>query len=364
MTWNWQQEDWGKFSYDKSKLQAFEEAFLRHCGEVIGSLKHLGDEEQSELRVTLLRDEAMQTSKIEGEYLDRDSIQSSIRRHFGLQVSDETKEPKELKEQGISDLLVDVYQNYEQPLSHDLIRQWNKKLFSSQGQSGEYRTHAEAIQVVSGAVYAPTVHFEAPPSAQVFEELEAFIQWYNQAHEEKTIPPLRLAGIAHLWFECIHPFADGNGRVGRALAEKSLSQSLGAPALISLSSVIEKKKSAYYTALEQANKGNEITKWLEYFLPTMIEAQQYTLQKIGFIIEKGKLLHKYQGQLNERQLKAVLRMFREGVEGFKGGLRAKNYMTITQTSQPTATRDLRDLVEKGVLKKTGELRYTRYWLNI
>ena len=361
MIWNWQQKDWRKFSYDNSKLQAFEEDFLRYCGEVVGTLKHLDDQEEKELRVTLLRDEAMQTSRIEGEYLDRDSIQSSIRRHFGLQVN---LESKELKEQGISDLLVDVYQNYEKPLSHDLICQWNSKLFSAQGRSGEYRSHSEPMQVVSGAVYAPTVHFEAPPSAQVFDEIAAFIQWYNKAHEEKSIPPLTLAGIAHLWFECIHPFEDGNGRVGRALAEKSLSQSLGTPALISLSSVIEKKKSAYYNALEQANKGNEITKWLEYFLPTMIEAQQYSIQKIGFIIEKGKLLNKHQSQLNERQLKVILRMFQEGVEGFKGGLSAKNYISITQTTQPTATRDLRDLIEKGVLKKTGELRYTRYWLNI
>ena len=359
--WNWQKSDWQKFNYDSSKIQAFEEEFLRHSGEVIGTLKHLNGDEENKLRVTLLRDEAIQTSKIEGEFLDRDSIQSSIRRHFGLQV---TSENKALKEQGISDLLVDVYQNFEKPLSHELLREWNRKLFSSQGESGKYRDHPEPMQVVSGAIYSPTVHFEAPPSAQVFDELEAFIQWYNQAHEEKKISPLTLAGITHLWFECVHPFEDGNGRVGRALAEKSLSQSLGQPSLISLSSVIEKKKSAYYNALEQANKGNEITKWLEYFLPTMIESQQYTLQKIEFIIQKGKLLNKHQGQFNERQHKVVLRMFQEGVEGFKGGLSAKNYMSITQISQPTATRDLRDLVKKGVFTKSGELRYTRYSLNI
>ena len=359
--WNWQKSDWRKFSYDLTKLRLFEEDFLRLCGEVIGTLKHLNSDAGNELRVTLLRDEAIQTSKIEGEYLDRDSIQSSIRRHFGLQV---TEENKALKEQGISDLLVDVYQNFEKPLSHDLLLSWHKKLFSSHEKSGEYRSHEEPMQVVSGAIYAATVHFEAPPSAQVFDELEALIQWYNQAHEEKQLAPLTIAGIAHLWFECIHPFEDGNGRVGRALAEKSLSQSLGQPSLISLSSVIEKNKRAYYEALERANKGNEITKWLEYFLPTIIEAQRYSLQKIGFIIEKGKLLSQHQNQLNERQLKVVHRMFREGVEGFEGGLSAKNYMTITQISQPTATRDLRDLVEKGVFKKTGELRYTRYQLNI
>ena len=361
MIWNWQKSDWRKFSYESSKLQHFEDDFLRYCGEVVGALKHLNTDEKNELRVTLLRDEAIQTSKIEGEYLDRDSIQSSIRRHFGLQV---TNENKALKEQGISDLLVDVYQNFEKPLSHDLLRQWQRKLFSSAPGSGEYRTHEEPMQVVSGAIYAPTVHFEAPPSAQVHDELEAFILWYNTAHEEKSISPLILAGISHLWFECIHPFEDGNGRVGRALAEKSLSQSLDQPSLISLSSVIEKKKSAYYEALEKANKGNEITKWLEYFLPTMIEAQQYSLKKIDFIIQKGKLLNQHQDQLNERQIKVVLRMFQEGVEGFTGGLSAKNYISITQISQQTATRDLSDLVEKGIFKKTGELRYTRYWLNI
>ena len=361
MKWNWQKPNWRKFSYDIDKLQHYEEEFSRLCGEMIGALKHLETEEKDELRVTLLRDEAIQPSKIDGEYLDRDSVQSSIRRHFGLQVSQVNKN---LKEQGISDLLVDVYQTFTTPLSHDMLRTWQKKLFSSAAGTGEYRTHEEPMQVVSGAIYAPTVHFEAPPSAQVHDELEAFIQWYNMAHEEKSISPLILAGISHLWFECIHPFEDGNGRVGRALAEKSLSQSLQQPSLISLSSVIEKKKSAYYEALEKANKGNEITKWLEYFLPTIIEAQQYSIQKIDFIIQKGKLLNKHKHHMNERQLKVVLRMFQEGVEGFKGGLSAKNYMSITQTSQPTATRDLRDLVEKGVLKRTGELRHTRYWLNI
>lgn len=361
MKWNWQKSGWQKFTYDITALQHFEEKFTRLCGEITGAFKHLESEEKDELRITLLRDEAMQTSKIEGEYLDRDSIQSSIRRHFGLQVD---RENKSLKEQGISDLLIDVYQNFSKPLSHDMLKAWQKKLFSSATGSGKYRTHSEPMQVVSGAIYSPTVHFEAPPSAQVFDELEAFIQWYNKAHIDKQVSPLILTGISHLWFECIHPFEDGNGRVGRALAEKSLSQSLGYPSLISLSSVIEKKKSDYYNALEQANKGNEITKWLEYFLPTIIEAQQYSLKKIDFIIKKGKLLNKHQQVLNERQLKVVLRMFQEGVEGFTGGLSAKNYISITQASIPTTTRDLKDLVEKGILKRTGKLRYTRYWLNI
>lgn len=361
MKWNWQKPDWRNFTYDIAQLHSFEEEFLRLCGEMTGALKHLQTEEKNELRVTLLRDEAIQSSKIEGEYLDRDSVQSSIRRHFGLQASEVNQN---FKEQGISDLLVDVYENFNEALSHDMLRSWQKKLFSSADGTGKYRTHLEPMQVVSGAIYAPTVHFEAPPSAQVQGELEALIGWYNSAHQEKSISPLILAGISHLWFECIHPFEDGNGRVGRALAEKSLSQSLRQPSLISLSSVIEKKKSAYYEALEKANKGNEITKWLEYFLPTIIEAQQYSIQKIDFVIQKGKLLNKHQDHMNERQNKVVLRMFQEGVEGFTGGLSAKNYISITQTSQQTATRDLSDLVGKGIFKKTGKLRYTRYWLNI
>ena len=196
--------------------------------------------------------------------------------------------------------------------------------------------------------------------------MKRFIAWFNGTTPgaKNPLPALTRAGVAHLYFECIHPFEDGNGRIGRALAEKSLAQSLGQPSLIALAYTIERKRKDYYAALERNNKENEITDWLKYFAGTVLEAQHNTLERVAFYIAKARFYEKLRGRLNERQEKVVALMFREGVDGFKGGLSAENYISITRTSRATATRDLQDLVEKGALTKTGELRHTRYYLRL
>ena len=364
MKWNWQLDDWGKFCYETELVEHFEQEFVDLSGQALGALRHVEKDGRSQLRVEIIRDEALQTSEIEGEYLDRDSLQSSLRRQFGLQVNDENKL---LKEKGISELLFDIFESYEEPLSHELLQRWHGILFQKQREdAGQYRHHSAAMQVVSGAIHNPTVHFEAPPSEQVIDELDALIFWYNEQHEKKTTPPVAIAAITHLWFESIHPFEDGNGRVGRALAEKSLSQSLQRPALISLSTAIQMKKSDYYAAFTKVQSGrkNEVTSWMQYFLPLVVEAQQLSIATIDFIIKKGRLLQTHQKHFNERQNKVILRVLEEGVHGFKGGLSASNYRSITQAPTATATRDLSDLVVKGALRKTGERKGTRYWLNL
>ena len=363
MKWNWQLKDWRNFSYQAELFEQSEQEFIDLSGQALGALRHIEKDGKAQLRVEIIRDEALQSSEIEGEYLDRDSLQSSLRRQFGLQVNQENQL---LKEKGISELLFNVFESYQEPLSHELLQRWHGALFQKQREdAGQYRQHSAAMQVVSGAIHNPTVHFEAPPSKQVVDELDALIVWYNDQHEKKTTPPVAIAAITHLWFESIHPFEDGNGRVGRALAEKSLSQSLQRPALISLSTAIQKKKSDYYAAFSKAQSGsdNEITSWIQYFLPLVIEAQQLSIKTIDFIIKKGRLLQEHQGSLNERQNKVILRVLQEGVNGFKGGLSASNYRSITQAPTTTVTRDLNDLVAKGVLKRTGERKGTRYWLN-
>jgi Fic family protein len=222
------------------------------------------------------------------------------------------------------------------------------------------------MQVVSGRVDAPTVHFEAPPSNQVPSEMKRFLAWFNQ-----TVPtgPDRLsaltrAGLAHLHFESIHPFEDGNGRLGRAIAEKAMAQSFGQPLIIALAATILAHQKRYYDALELANKDNDATEWLTWFAGIAVEAQQRTLKQVEFLIAKTKLLDRLRGEINERQLKALLRMLKEGPEGFKGGLSASNYITITGASPATTTRDLADLVDKGALCRTGERKHARYRLNL
>ena len=193
-----------------------------------------------------------------------------------------------------------------------------------------------------------------------------FVRWLNSTAPDgkNHLPALTRAGMAHLHYVCIHPFEDGNGRIGRAIAEKVLSQCLGQPTLISLSHEIQEHKKAYYVSLENNNKDNEITDWLVYFAKTILEAQAYTQKLVDFLIEKSRFYEKLRGKMNGRQEKVIARLFREGPEGFKGGLSAEKYISIAKTSRATATRDLQDLVEMGALLKTGERKYTRYSLRI
>ena len=222
------------------------------------------------------------------------------------------------------------------------------------------------MQVVSGAVGSPKIHFEAPPSSKVPSEMARFVEWFNRSAPSgrEPLPGLARAGVVHLYFESIHPFEDGNGRIGRALSEKSLRQSLGQPSLIALARTIMARRADYYAALERANKKNEITEWLAWFAGTTIEAQRRTLALIEFLIDKTRLFDRLNGQLNDRQQKTLLRMFREGPDGFRGGLSAGKYSSITGASPATTTRDLADLTEKGALIREGERRHARYKLAV
>jgi Fic family protein len=231
---------------------------------------------------------------------------------------------------------------------------------------GRYRTDPEPMQVVSGRLDAPEVHFEAPPAVRVKAEMARFIRWFNVTAPEgrRPLQPVTRAGLAHLYFVCIHPFEDGNGRIARALADKALAQGLGQPSLTSLSQVIEKRKKAYYATLARNNRTLEVTDWLVTFGEMILEAQTYTERLIRFLIEKTRLYDRLRGRLNPRQEKVLERMFREGPEGFKGGLSVANYIAITGAARATATRDLQELVALGALRRSGELKSTRYWLAI
>jgi Fic family protein len=196
--------------------------------------------------------------------------------------------------------------------------------------------------------------------------MERFMQWFNRTSPggEAPLPILTRAGIAHLYFVSIHPFEDGNGRIGRAISEKAISEGLGHAPLIALSLSINRGRKTYYELLERSNKGNEITDWLVYFAQTVLDAQAHSQELVEFLIAKTKFYDRLRGQLNARQDKAIARMMREGSGGFKGGLSAENYIRLTGTSRATATRDLQDLVQKQALLRTGTLKGTRYHLPI
>lgn len=366
MTWNWQRPEWPNFAYDSGVLEPLEKQFLLQSGEFVGACKHIGPDDQETLKIELISDEAVKTSEIEGEILNRDSVQSSLRQQFGLGLEAPGVKPAE---RGISRMMVDMYRNFAAPLADKTMFDWHAMLLTGDTSIrvvGGYRTHREPMQVVSGPTHKRTVHFEAPPSEWMANEMKRFIARFNDtAPGGKTpLPALTRAGLAHLHFVCIHPFEDGNGRIARALAEKALAQNLGRPSLIALAYTIERKRKDYYAALERNNKNLEITGWIKYFAETILEAQNNTIKRVDFYVAKAKFYQRFRDKLNERQAKLVARVFREGIDGFKGGLSAENYISITRTSRATATRDLQDLVAMGALTKTGELRHTRYRLNL
>jgi Fic family protein len=366
MTWNWQKPDWPKFQWDRAQIAAAEEQFLLGAGVVIGSIKHLGEDEHKQLLVELMSGEALTTSEIEGEILNRDSVQSSIQRQLGLTADKRRATPAE---QGIAEMMVDLYRSFAEPLSAERLFAWHRMVTSGRKDLtdiGQYRTSQEPMQVVSGRIGAPKVHFEAPPSEQVPSEMKRFFTWFNRTTPQGAgpLPAITRAGIAHLYFESIHPFEDGNGRIGRAVAEKATAQSIGQPLLLALATTILAHQKHYYEALEQANKRNDLTEWLIWFAGIALEAQRRSITQVEFIIAKTRLLDRLRGQINERQQKALVRMFREGPEGFKGGMSAGNYSTITGAPPATTTRDLADLVEKGVFSRKGERRHARYTLKL
>jgi len=366
MSWNWEKPDWPNFTYDSTVLEPLERRFLLRSGEFIGAFRHIGADDQETLKIQLISEEAVKTSEIEGEILDRDSVQSSLRHQLGLGAERPGTTPAE---RGIAEMMADLYRSFAAPLADKTMFDWHRMLLSGDKSIrviGGYRTDAKAMQVVSGPIHNPKVHFEAPPSGRVPDEMKRFVTWFNATAPGGRTPlsPLLRAGIAHLYFVCIHPFEDGNGRIGRALAEKSLAQNLGQPSLIALAYTIERKRNDYYASLERNNKQTVITGWLEYFANIVLEAQDNTIRRVDFYVAKAKFYEKHRGALNPRQEKVIARIFREGIDGFKGGLSAENYISITGTSRATATRDLQDLIEKGALTRTGELRHSRYHLDL
>jgi Fic family protein len=314
--------------------------------------------------------EAIKTSAIEGEDLDRESVRLSL---LSLIASDTLPDNSDQKAAGAASLLVDVRKNWQIFLSHDLLGKWQSMAVPEQRYTpilrGAYRNDPSPMQIVSGPYGREKVHYEAPPATHVPDEMAKLINWYNQTSPlsgDKIIPGIARAGIVHLWFEVIHPFDDGNGRVGRAIADHALSQSLGYPTTACLATAIEADKKSYYLQLEKASHGSlEVNAWLDYFADTVIKAQEIAREEVDFVLAKTRFYEAYGDQLNDRQARMVSRVFAEGRKGFEGGITTKKYEAITKCPNRTASRDLADLVAKGVIiPLPGGGRTTRYELNV
>ncbi|TRX54325.1 Fic family protein [Fulvivirga sp. M361] len=367
MMYNWQQSDWPDFKYNTSQIDELLIDFAQKSGKSTGLLEALPNDYQQETVIELMVAEAIKTSEIENEYLSHQDVMSSIRRNLGFKTN--MAKTHDLRAEGASELMVSVRENHDKPLSKEMLFNWHRMIMKgSKGiNAGQWRTHKDPMQVVSGSIGKETVHFEAPPSMNVPKEMQQFISWFNDTAPGRTKEikkaPVRSA-IAHAYFETIHPFEDGNGRIGRAISEKAISEGMGKPALISLSRTIEANKNDYYNALKEAQSSNDLTHWINYFVQVVVNAQAEAEELIAFIVKKSKFFDRYKNKLNERQMRVTNRMLEEGSKGFEGGMSAKKYMSIAKTTKATATRDLQDLVEKEVFLVSGGGRSTRYEVNL
>lgn len=357
MQWCWELKDWPNFVYNKDLFLQQEDEFYRNSGLFVGSFKCVSEENQESIKLQIILNEAMSSSKIEGEVLERESVRSSICNEFGF--ADKTT-IYSAKERGIGKLMAYNFYHYDNALSGEALQQMNGLLWNNE--KNPFRTHA--MKIISGRIDNPTIHFLAPPAEKLDSEINVFCDWFNASKSNHSLPATIRAGIAHLYFVILHPFDDGNGRVARSLVEKSLSQSLGHPCLIALSETIEKHRNQYYEMLAKTNHSLDINDWLLFFTDLILESQKNSIRKVQLIIEESKLFQKFEPQLNERQKKCLRRLFRAEEEGgFKGGMSASNYIAITKTSPATATRDVSQLVQLGILRRTGENKGARYFLN-
>ncbi|WP_293300910.1 Fic family protein [Pedobacter sp. UBA4863] len=362
--YNWQYNEWPNFRYSVENIRTKAVFFAEELGLVNGLIMALNETEIQETLIEIQIAEAIKTSEIEGEYMSRADVMSSIKRNLGLKG---TSVVHDKRVAGIAKLMTVVRESYKEDLSLEMILEWHKILMESFAQirAGRWRQGEEPMQVVSGAYGKEIVHFQAPDSSKIPMEMKQFVDWFNSGElgtKDRFSASLVKSAITHLYFESIHPFEDGNGRIGRALAEYALSYTLGSPVLLSISKVIERNKNEYYDALKMAQSALEVTEWVEYFANIILQAQIEAKKMVEFTVMKAKFYDYFQNRLNERQLKAMNKMFETGIEGFKGGMTAKKYIAITKTSKATATRDLQHLTEIGALQIIGAGRSVHYEL--
>ncbi|MCL2682875.1 MAG: DUF4172 domain-containing protein [Bacteroidales bacterium] len=363
--YNWQLKKWAEFIYNEDVISDNASKFAELSGEMFGIFKTFNSAKQQNEVLDMMISEAIKTSEIEGEILSREDVRSSFLKKLGLTST--IKNIKDKRAESIAFLMLEVKNNFQEKLTEKTLKIWHGILFSNSKyiNVGMYRKGEEAMQIVSGAYGKEKVHYEAPPSAQVPQEMKNFVKWYNTFKPNGNISKIIIkTAIAHLYFESIHPFEDGNGRIGRALIEKCLSDSLGKQIVMSISQTIEKDKNKYYSELKKAQRTLEINSWLLYFSQVLVDAQKSALEIFDFSVKKTQFFDNHKTIMNSRQTKAINKMLDAGKDGFEGGMTSKKYISITKTTKATATRDLQELVEVGILSQNLAGRSTNYTLNL
>ena len=360
MPYIWELKDWPHFTWNAGVVQDNSYRYALTVNRLASEMRSLSYQERTNSMIDLMVSEAQTTSRIEGETADPEAVRSSILKQLGLAEEDRWQDPYA---RGIARLMVLSGQDFAEPLTVDGLCSWHRQFLGERMRNaGRWRT--KPIWIVSGVAGKEKVHFEGPPASRLAGEMETFVEWFNAS---SSLPGPVRSGVAHLYFESIHPFADGNGRMGRAIAEIALSQELGYPALLSLSSAIDRQRKQYYEMLNQASRQSnmDITGWLEWWTQCVLNAQEQAREQIVFVIRKAAFWRSYGNRVNDRQEKVLARMLREGPEGFKGGMSARKYVALTRCSGATATRDLSFLTKIGALERLPSGgRSTRYALRL
>ncbi len=369
MKWIWQQPNWPDFIWKTEVLLPFLSKARLEQGKLLGRTKELGFELSQEAGADILIEEVIKTSEIEGAYLNRDLVRSSVAKHLGLPSFGLPQASRSID--GLVDILIDATKKYDQPLTAERLGSWQAALFPTgysgllRIQVGEWRSGEDPMQVVSGAIGKENLHFEAVPSSCVENEMDQFLTWWKTSLD--TIDGLLRAGLAHFYFVTIHPFEDGNGRIARALTDMALAQDEKiSTRFYSLSSQIMKEKQEYYDILEQCQRGDmNITAWLVWFLTSYTRSLEGSSNLIAKVLAKASFWKYFsQTALSDRQRKVVNVLLNAGKDEFEGGLTTRKYSSIAKVSRATAFREITNLIEKKViLQNPSKGRSTSYDLN-
>ena len=358
----WQQATWPEFTWDDATLSTLLAHVNKEQGRLKGKLEAMGFKTQDEALLQTLTEDVIKSSDIEGEKLDSAQVRSSIARRLGMDIAGLV--PADRNVEGVVEMMLDATQKYESPLTARRLFDWHAALFPT-GRSGmreiivgDWRDDSGGpMQVVSGPVGRERVHFEAPPAQQIPEESDLFLEWFNQP---KQIDPLLAAGLAHLWFISLHPFEDGNGRIARAIADMVLAHGEdSSQRSYSMSAQIRKERDDYYSTLERTQKSSlDITYWQSWFLDCLGRAIEHAHKNLDEALKKARFWERYAREpLNERQIKVLNRV----MDNFEGKLTSSKWAKIAKCSQDSAGRDIKDLMERGALRKDpGGGRSTSY----
>lgn len=352
MKYIWQHPNWPLWSFDVQRISPLLNQAHHDQGLLLGRMRNIGFGQSEEATLTMLTNEVLKTSEIEGEVLDSDTVRSSVARRLGMEVA--AVAPQDRRVDGVVNMVLDATQNFNSPLTRDRLFSWHEALFPTgytgdeEMRVGDWRDDVKGpMQVISGAMGREKVHFEAPPAELIPKEMTEFLHWFNQ---EQGLDPLVKSGLAHLWFVTIHPFEDGNGRIGRAVCDMVLARSeKSTQRFYSLSSQIRKDRKNYYNLLERTQKDSlEVTEWLEWFLGTFLRALKGAEESLSNVLAKAQFWQQWAGlPLNPRQSTLLNKL----LDGFDGNLTAKKWAVITKSSPDTALRDITDLIDKGLLMK-------------